>query len=55
MAKQDKNSGFQSSAGLIRYFDAEEKSAFRIHPWAVIILAIFTGLGTTLAKIFFSL
>lgn len=50
MAKQEKGGGFQASAGLIRYFDAEEKSAFRINPWFVISLAIFTGVAITLLK-----
>jgi preprotein translocase subunit Sec61beta len=54
MAKSEKTgSGFQASAGLIRYFDAEEKSAFRIHPWVVISLAIFIGVAITMLKIFF--
>jgi preprotein translocase subunit Sec61beta len=53
MAKQEKaGAGFQASAGLIRYFDAEEKSAFRIHPWVVISLALLTGIGITLLKVF---
>lgn len=54
MAKE-KNTGFQASAGLIRYFDAEEKSAFRIHPNVVIVLSILTGLVITLAKVYFPL
>ena len=52
VAKQQKGAGFQASAGLIRYFDAEEKSAFRIHPNFVIVLAILTGVGVTLLKIY---
>ncbi len=55
MAKQQKGAGFQASAGLIRYFDAEEKSAFRIHPNFVIALAILTGIGVTLLKIYMPL
>lgn len=53
MAKQQKGGGFQASAGLIRYFDAEEKSAFRIHPWVVISLSIFTGVAVMVLKKFF--
>jgi preprotein translocase subunit Sec61beta len=53
MAKQEEGGGFQASAGLIRYFDAEEKSAFRIHPNVVVALAILTGVGITMLKIFF--
>jgi preprotein translocase subunit Sec61beta len=36
MAKEKKGSGFQSAAGLIRYFDAEDETALKIPPWAVI-------------------
>jgi preprotein translocase subunit Sec61beta len=42
MAKQKKGEGFHSSAGLIRYFDAEEKTAIKIPPWFVIALSIAT-------------
>ena len=43
MAKKNKGMGFHSAAGLIRYFDAEEKTAFRISPWFVIALSIATA------------
>ncbi len=36
MAKK-KKSGFQSAAGLIRYFDAEEELAPKIPPWLVVV------------------
>jgi preprotein translocase subunit Sec61beta len=42
MAKQKKGEGFHSAAGLIRYFDAEEKTALKIPPWLVIGLCIAT-------------
>jgi preprotein translocase subunit Sec61beta len=42
MAKQKKGEGFHSSAGLIRYFDAEEKSSLRIPPWFVIAMCVST-------------
>ena len=35
-----KNEGFQSAAGLIRYFDSEDEKALRINPWFVIGIAI---------------
>ena len=40
MAKEKKGSGFQSAAGLIRYFDAEDETALKIHPWAIIGMCI---------------
>jgi len=42
MAKQKKGEGFHSSAGLIRYFDAEEKTSLKIPPWLVIGMCIGT-------------
>ncbi|MDD5502735.1 MAG: preprotein translocase subunit Sec61beta [Candidatus Thermoplasmatota archaeon] len=42
MAKQ-KGEGFRSGAGLIRYFDAEEKAAFKIDPRVVAALCIATA------------
>ena len=42
MAKQKKGEGFHSAAGLIRYFDAEEKSSLRIPPWFVISMCVAT-------------
>jgi preprotein translocase subunit Sec61beta len=42
MAKQKKGEGFHSAAGLIRYFDAEEKTSLRIPPWFVATMCIGT-------------
>jgi len=42
MAKEKKGEGFHSAAGLIRYFDAEEKTALKIPPWFVIALCVGT-------------
>ena len=55
MAKQKKGEGFHSSAGLIRYFDAEEKSSLRIPPWLVIVMCISTIVILTIAHIAFKL
>ena len=55
MAKQKKGEGFHSSAGLIRYFDAEEKSSLRIPPWFVIAMCISTIVILTIAHIIFKL
>ena len=51
MAKQKKGEGFHSSAGLIRYFDAEEKTAIKIPPWFVIVLSIATMVVITAAHL----
>jgi preprotein translocase subunit Sec61beta len=47
MAKQKKGEGFHSAAGLIRYFDAEEKSSLRIPPWFVIAMCVVTVIVVT--------
>ena len=43
MAKDKKGEGFHSAAGLIRYFDAEEKTSLRIPPWFVIVMCVATA------------
>ncbi len=43
MAQEKKGEGFHSGAGLIRYFDAEEKTAFKIPPWFVVFACIATA------------
>ena len=40
MAKKKKGEGVHASAGLIRYFDAEEETAPKINPWLVVILGV---------------
>lgn len=56
MAKQEKKgTGFQASAGLIRYFDAEEKTALRIDPKFVVGLSIATAVLVLAAWYFFPL
>ena len=40
MAKQKKNEGFHSAAGLIRYFDSEDDKALKVNPWIVVGLCI---------------
>ena len=42
MAKDKKGEGFHSAAGLIRYFDAEEKTSLKIPPWLVIAISVAT-------------
>ena len=43
MAKKETGSGLMSSAGLMRYFEAEE-SAIKIDPKTVVIVAIIMGI-----------
>jgi preprotein translocase subunit Sec61beta len=52
--KGKKGEGFHSAAGLIRYFDAEEETAIKIDPKAVVGLIIASIVIIELAKLFFS-
>ena len=53
MAKQKKGEGFHSAAGLIRYFDAEEKTSLRIPPWLVIGMCVATIVIVTVVNIIY--
>jgi preprotein translocase subunit Sec61beta len=55
VAKKNQGPGIQSAAGLIRYFDAEEKSSIKIPPMFVIFLTAATGVVVVLAHIFWKL
>ena len=55
MAKKDKNAGFHSAAGLIRYFDAEEKSSLKIPPWLVVAMSIATMVIVVAAHLIYKL
>ena len=55
MAKQKKGEGFHSAAGLIRYFDAEEKTSLRIPPWFVITMCLATIVIVTVVNIVFKI
>lgn len=50
MAKKD-GSGFQSAAGLVRYFD-EEKTGFKIDPRLVISMGVATAVVVTALHIY---
>jgi preprotein translocase subunit Sec61beta len=53
MAKNDKTGGFQSAAGLIRYFDSEDEKALKLSPYMVIALcAVTIGLVVVASALF---
>lgn len=37
---KNRDSGFQSAAGLIRYFDQEDEKALKVNPWLVVAMSI---------------
>jgi len=45
MKKQKSSGGLQSSAGLVRYFDAESKDAIYMDPKTALAICIVFGLG----------
>ncbi|MCD6171343.1 MAG: preprotein translocase subunit Sec61beta [Thermoplasmata archaeon] len=51
MAKKQKT-GFQSAAGLIRYFE-EEKTGFKIDPRVIVVFTILTATIVTLMRILY--
>ena len=52
MAKKESSGGFQSAAGLMRYFDSENDKALKIGPRVVIGIAIVTILVVILLNTF---
>jgi len=55
MAKSKKGEGFHSAAGLIRYFDAEEKTSLKIPPWLVAAMCVVTIVLVTAIHIMYPL
>lgn len=55
MAKEQKNTGFQQAAGLIRYFDAEEETAIHINPKFVIALSFAVAIFVLVLNVAFPL
>lgn len=53
MAKDSKTGGFQSAAGLIRYFDSEDEKALKLSPYVVIALCIITIGIVVVAEVLF--
>ncbi len=43
MSSGQNSGGLMSSAGLVRYFDAEDRNAVRINPKTVVAFGVFFG------------
>lgn len=52
MAK-DKNEGFSSSAGLMRYFDSEDSKGLKLGPRTVIAIAVIFTVVIAILPVFF--
>jgi preprotein translocase subunit Sec61beta len=55
VAQKNKGPGIQSAAGLIRYYDDEEESSFKMPPSVVLVFSAVVGVGVVLMKIFWTL
>ena len=55
MPDDKKGSGFQSAAGLIRYFDEEEDRGLIFDPKLVLYIAVIFGVVIELLKVFWPL
>ncbi|ERG90500.1 MAG: preprotein translocase subunit Sec61beta [Haloquadratum walsbyi J07HQW1] len=45
MSSGQNSGGLMSSAGLVRYFDAEDRNAIRIDPKTVVAFGVLFGVG----------
>jgi preprotein translocase subunit Sec61beta len=45
MSRGENSGGLMSSAGLVRYFDAEDRNAIRIDPRTVVAFGVLFGIG----------
>ncbi|PSP89317.1 preprotein translocase subunit Sec61beta [Halobacteriales archaeon QS_4_69_34] len=44
MSSGENTGGLMSSAGLVRYFDAEDRNAIQIDPKTIVAFGVFFGL-----------
>jgi len=49
---RERESGFHSAAGLIRYFDQEDEKALKVPPWVVVVLALALGGAVILVGVY---
>ncbi|MBB6646767.1 MULTISPECIES: preprotein translocase subunit Sec61beta [Halobellus] len=45
MSSGQNSGGLMSSAGLVRYFDAEDRNAIRIDPKTIVAFGLLFGVG----------
>ncbi|SEO52801.1 Preprotein translocase subunit Sec61beta [Halogranum amylolyticum] len=51
MSSGQNSGGLMSSAGLVRYFDAEDRNAIRVDPKTVVAFGILFGVGIQVLNI----
>jgi preprotein translocase subunit Sec61beta len=51
MSRGQNSGGLMSSAGLVRYFDAEDRNAIRVDPRTVVAFGIIFGIGVMILNV----
>ncbi|SDM04521.1 Preprotein translocase subunit Sec61beta [Halogranum gelatinilyticum] len=51
MSSGQNSGGLMSSAGLVRYFDAEDRNAIRLDPKTIVAFGVLFGVGVQLLNI----
>ncbi|MFB6148778.1 MAG: preprotein translocase subunit Sec61beta [Halobacteriales archaeon] len=51
MSGDSNSSGLMSSAGLVRYFDAEDRNAIRVDPRTIIAFGVLFGIAVQLLNV----
>jgi len=54
MSSGDNSGGLMSSAGLVRYFDSEDRNAVRINPKTVIAFCLLFGIFVQILSLTFA-
>ena len=52
MSKGQNSGGLMSSAGLVRYFDAEDRNAIRVDPKTIIAFGVLFGVLVEVMNLF---
>ena len=53
MSSDQNTGGLMSSAGLVRYFDAEDRNAIQLDPRSVVAIGVLFGVGILLLRFAF--
>ncbi|ADQ68301.1 preprotein translocase subunit Sec61beta [Halogeometricum borinquense] len=51
MSSGQNSGGLMSSAGLVRYFDAEDRNAIRLDPKSIVAFGLLFGVGVLVLNV----
>ncbi|MFB6079826.1 MAG: preprotein translocase subunit Sec61beta [Haloferacaceae archaeon] len=51
MSSGENSGGLMSSAGLVRYFDAEDRNAIKLDPRTVVAFGVLFGVGVQILNV----